>query len=403
MKSAAKTHTRNLERKRLNIIFANHVYLEEELSSSTQLSIINSLNKRGNKASLVVPCVNSSASTQNIKRLKTYTKSSFVSTPFYNLKLFFYLPYILKQEHANYVILDYCSFLGAMPLMLLSKCRLLRTKFIFDVRSPPVESCGLTGFMRLRLYDAGIIVSKYLAQGITFLTPMMKEEESRKYHIRGHTGVWTCGVDEKKFLRHTHEAAAKRLRAKLHFEGKFVIMYHGVFTPTRGLQNAIRAMSILKRRIPEAVLFLLGAGPAKKELQSVIRHERLERTVIIHEPVSHREVPKYIAMADIGILPFPKHKFWNAQNPIKLSEYLAMEVPVVLTDISAHSQVIGRSKAGKLFQNNSPEEISRAIINMYREKKYLPTYGSEGRNIILAAYTYDAIAKNLEDFLKTWN
>ena len=57
--------------------------------------------------------------------------------------------------------------------------------------------------------------------------------------------------------------------------------------------------------------------------------------------VDYEDVPKYISMSDVAIIPLPDMHYWRSQSPLKLLEYLAMTKTVIISDIPAHRAVIG--------------------------------------------------------------
>jgi glycosyltransferase involved in cell wall biosynthesis len=172
-----------------------------------------------------------------------------------------------------------------------------------------------------------------------------------------------------------------------------------VFSATRGLQETIRALKILKHRYSNAVLFLLGTGPIVSNLKALIQKEDLQDNVIIHNPIYHLEVPKFIGISDVCIVPLPYHPYWRFQSPLKLLEYLAMEKVVILTDIPAHRTVIGEAKCGVYISSLNPMEIAKAIEYVYLNKDSLKEWGKIGREIVKREYTWEKVAGSLEKYL----
>jgi len=189
------------------------------------------------------------------------------------------------------------------------------------------------------------------------------------------------------------------LKRKLGLTGKFVVFYHGIFTATRGLTETIEAVKILRRKHPNIVFFLLGTGPIVTMLRALIQKEGLQENVIITNPVNQSEVPKFIGMCDIGIVPLPDHPYYRFQSPLKLLEYLAMEKVVILTDIPAHRAVIGEAKCGLYISSVKPMEIAKAIEYVYFNKEKLKEWGKNGREIVKEKFTWKKVARDLENYL----
>ena len=177
-------------------------------------------------------------------------------------------------------------------------------------------------------------------------------------------------------------------------------MYHGVFTGNRGLKEAVRSMQLLAKRFPDVILFLLGDGPTKNTLRDMVSDLNLENNVIIHGPVVYTEVPKYVGMCDIGLLPLPPHPYWNNQCPLKLLEYLAMKKPVIVTDVPGHREILGESACCRYLESLAPDSIMQAVEYFYLRRDELETLGSVGRSLVSKRYSWEAVATRLDSYLR---
>jgi glycosyltransferase involved in cell wall biosynthesis len=238
---------------------------------------------------------------------------------------------------------------------------------------------------------------------MTIITDLMKKEVCNKFHIDPNwVGVWSSGVSTElfKYEKYVHDGI--ELRGKLGLTNRFIIFYHGAFSQARGLMNAISAMLMVKDRYPTAVLFLLGTGSIQTvgDMRKAIQYNGLQDKVILHDAVDYAEVPKYIAMCDVGIVPLLDLPQWRNQCPLKLLEYLAMKKVVILTDIPCHREVVGNNKCGIYLSSASPAEIARSVAFAYDNKEKLKEWGAKGRVIVENKYTWEKIAENLDDYLR---
>jgi glycosyltransferase involved in cell wall biosynthesis len=125
----------------------------------------------------------------------------------------------------------------------------------------------------------------------------------------------------------------------------------------------------------------------------------LQDHVLIHSPVDYLDVPKYIAMSNVGIVPLPNHPYWRHQCPLNLLEYLAMGKVVILTDIPANRLVVGDKECGIYLSSVKPIEIAKVIEYAYDNKEKLGEWGKNCRAIIDKEYTWERVATNLEKYL----
>ena len=317
----------------------------------------------------------------------------------FTILLFFYLPIFSLISKAETIIIEpSVHVLSVFPLLLMSKLR--KTLFVLDIRSTPVETKGFRGSLFKFWFAVSVLVAKKKFDGITVITPLMKKKVCEDYNLNPErVGTWSSGVSQSLFNPEDFTSESLELRRELGLSGCFVIFYHGVFTPTRGLAEVVSALKILLPRYPGMVFFLLGDGPFAPDLKALVKSENLEGSVIIAKRVDQVEVPQFISMCDVAVVPLPDHPYWRFQSPLKLLEYLAMEKVVVVTDIPAHRAVIGEAKCGIYISSIRPEEIAKAIEYAYLNKYSLKDWGKIGREIVLREYTWEKVAESLEDYL----
>jgi glycosyltransferase involved in cell wall biosynthesis len=131
----------------------------------------------------------------------------------------------------------------------------------------------------------------------------------------------------------------------------------------------------------------------------LVQELNIQDSVIFHGNVRYQDVPSYIAMSDLPIVPLPDHPNWRNQCPLKLLEYLAMEKAAVLTDIPANREIVGKCECGIYTSSVDPEEIAQAITHAYHNRDSLGKWGKVGRGIVEDRYTWEKVAKELLDYL----
>ena len=313
--------------------------------------------------------------------------------------LYFYLPLFILTSNIDIVILEpSVHILGVFPSLLISK--FTKTKFVLDIRSTPVETANLGGRLLKLWFSISVLIAKKFFDGFTIITPLMGKSVSRDFNLGNKKiGIWTSGVSQVLFNPEKYADDSLKLRKKLDLEKRFIVFYHGIFTATRGLQETIKAMAVVKQKKPNIILLLLGTGPIVNILNELVREEGLQQNVMICDPVEQIEVPKFILMCDVSIIPLPANHYWRFQSPLKLLEYLAMEKVVILTDMPAHRAVVGNSECGIYLSSIKPTEIAEAIEFAYANKSNLVEWGKNGGRIVGREYTWEKVAGDLEDFL----
>lgn len=287
------------------------------------------------------------------------------------------------------------SYSAAHLIPLVALRRLLRgkPKLVLDIRSVPVDvDSGLRGRLLEFRYHAALRLADRICDGVTAITPMLRDSLKPILHRLGErVGIWASGVDMDRF-----QPAGQSTKAALGLAGKRVVMYHGVLSPNRGIQNIIRAVAILSKEMEDLCFLVVGDGPGRTELEELAAEcgvaERVKFTG--HKP--YTDMPYYIAAADAGVLSFPNIQWWAVSSPIKLMEYLAMGLPVIATDISAIRIVVNETGGAVMIQTDQPQALAEGIRTFY-------TKGCEPahREVLESTISWNEQGRRLLSYFKT--
>ena len=279
-----------------------------------------------------------------------------------------------------------------IPFASLFGLRRNRPRFILDIRTVPVDvSGGMRGKMELWRYQSAIKIADWFCDGMTVITPMLGDTvRPHLKRIHAKMGVWTSGVHLEQF-----EREGTNRREALGLSGKRVLLYHGVLSPNRGLQNALHAMNMLRNEFPELVFLFVGDGAGREELEEIARDLNLSDRVFFTGRVPYKEIPEYVRTADLAILPFPNITWWAVSSPIKLMEYLAIGVPVVATNIDANRWVVEQTGGAMLAEDDQPASLAYTIRMVLKEG-----LGAADRKVLEETISWTQQAKSLSRFVE---
>jgi glycosyltransferase involved in cell wall biosynthesis len=395
---------RNADVQQKKLIWVSYLFFDISLHKTSRIEILKHLALRGYTVYLIaVRSKNKSEPKEsNIHIISIPLRYVPVITPLLFVGiLLLLLPYYIVSLKPDFIVTDpnmsILGFIGA-PII----CRLKRIKLVLDVRSTPVEAIGFNGYLQTLFFDLSVFFAKALFDGMTVITAMMKKEICDKFGIGSKfPGVWTSGVAPDFFDPEKRSIEGKRLRREFGLADKLIVFYHGTFGVRRGLIECIKSIEILKNSNRDLALFLLGSGKALPEIEKTILAKGVQDRVIIHSPVDYRDVPSYIAMCDLGIIPLPDLPDWRNQCPLNLLEYLSMGKVVILTDIPAHREVLGESNCGIYVRSSDPTEIAGALKYALENQDKFKKFGSYGRELIKRKYTWNKVAEDFDRYLDT--
>jgi glycosyltransferase involved in cell wall biosynthesis len=143
----------------------------------------------------------------------------------------------------------------------------------------------------------------------------------------------------------------------------FRLVTHSTLMPRYGIDVAVRAMAILRERVPEARLDVYGRGDARDDLERLVRELGLSDRVALHGHVDLTALPEKIAGADAGLVPHRKDVFTDLVLPTKLFEYIAMEKPAVVARTRGILEHFGGEDL-YLFDAEDAEGLARAVAEI---------------------------------------
>ena len=153
----------------------------------------------------------------------------------------------------------------------------------------------------------------------------------------------------------------------------------------KGHHRIIGAMPELIRRVPDARLRVVGAGPYEGELRRLVATLGLEKRVIIAAiPGSERQkMADLLASAALFVL----LSDYEA-NPVAVMEALSLRRPVLVSDTSGLRELAANGLCRAVPSNVSPEELADAMAEELEAPREVPD---------LALPDWDACAQALND------
>jgi glycosyltransferase involved in cell wall biosynthesis len=210
---------------------------------------------------------------------------------------------------------------------------------------------------------------------------------------REKTEVIRAGID---FERFNSDLDGSAVREKLGIrEDDIVLFFMGWLYDFSGLKEVALELAEDSQKYKHIKLLVLGKGDLWDTLQEIRSKHKMEGRIIMLDWQPYEEVPKYIAAADICILPAYKNEIMQNIVPIKMYEYMAMGKPVIATRLSGLVKEFG--------EGNGVVYIERAeeVVNIAHElnKQEIENEERAARNFV--KYNgWDKITNTFEVVLK---
>ncbi len=166
--------------------------------------------------------------------------------------------------------------------------------------------------------------------------------------------------------------------------GTRVVLYHGGFMPSRGIETLAAAV----RRVPGAVLVAMGDGPLRPALERLAAEPLGEGRLHVLPSVPPPELLGWVAAADVGaMVNQPVSRNERLSTPNKLFECFGAGVPVVSSDFPLRRRIVMEDPDGPLGAVCDPTDPD-AIAAALREVIDRPTEAAADlrRRVLRAAH-----------------
>lgn len=174
------------------------------------------------------------------------------------------------------------------------------------------------------------------------------------------------------------------------------VLYVGRISPHKNIETLIRGFAIIKEKIPEVTLVLVGAQTFPGYYQHLLRltsELNLQDSVTFTGIVSWEDLPKYYAACDV----YATCSLWEG---FLRAEAYALQKPMVAFDVTSHSETIEPGRTGLLVKEMTPEAFASAVVSLLSDEKLRKEMGENGYQWAKENLDYDVIAEKFEKFIE---
>jgi glycosyltransferase involved in cell wall biosynthesis len=180
---------------------------------------------------------------------------------------------------------------------------------------------------------------------------------------------------------------------ELGISDKFVFLYAGNIGHPTDVETIIRSAEQLLDHKEIHFLFI-GAGVKKKWIEDQIRERSLSNvTVLDYRPRGEQII--FLNACDVGLIALI-NGMWGTAMPSRTYNIMAAGKPILaLTEQGSElAQVIEEEGIGRYVAPGETDDLTKAILQMYENRKNLAAMGERARAAAIAKYSLrDAVAK----------
>lgn len=198
-------------------------------------------------------------------------------------------------------------------------------------------------------------------------------------------------------LKSFYENAAVDETIITKYKHNFVILYLGDTALRRGLQTAIEAMLILKEKIPNCKLVIVGNNTTDIVLKQQVKNLKLENYVDFQGWKNVSLFPSYIMASSICISPLLRNIQHDVAYANKVFQYMSFKKPLVVSNAIAQKNLIKKTNAGLVHLEDNPIDFAEKIMQLYNDEQLRIQLGENGKQFIENTFCWEKTSEKLID------
>jgi glycosyltransferase involved in cell wall biosynthesis len=189
------------------------------------------------------------------------------------------------------------------------------------------------------------------AQGVITVNTTIAQELNKLYGV--------TPVVLMNYQKYVEVPKSDILRRELNIAAQDrIAIYAGIWVAGRGLERLIASVPYLDR----VVVVLMGPDKLNGKLERLAQEFGVQDRVKFRSPVPPDQVSRYVASADIGLMPTQATKlsyYYGCGN--KLFHYLMAGIPAAVSNHPEKRRVVETYDVGTIFDETNPKDIAQAI------------------------------------------
>ncbi len=220
----------------------------------------------------------------------------------------------------------------------------------------------------------------------TAVENFVKDRENIK---DGKTTVIYNGVDEQRFSP-VKDLKSVWAQIKIN-EGSPAIGTVSSLTPHKGHEHLIQAAALVLESFPSARFLIVGDGFLRARLEDQAQNLNISSSVVFTG--ERTDIPEILSLMDVFVLP----SFSREGLGLAILEAMAVERPVVATEIGGIPEAVIKGKTGLLVPPGDSDAMAQAIIELLKDPKKAKEMGEKGRARVLDKFTKTKMLSKIQD------
>jgi glycosyltransferase involved in cell wall biosynthesis len=178
------------------------------------------------------------------------------------------------------------------------------------------------------------------------------------------------------------------------------LIFVGRLVEVKGVPHLVRALGQLLPAYPDLHLKIIGDGPLRFQVESLVKELSLSDHVSFLGALTHEQIPKHLKQADIAVFPSAKTRSGIEEGfGLVMVEALGCGCVLVASDSSASRLISDDGRHASLVGAGDPLKLANGIERAIRERCGNEGLAVDARQYVLRLFDWAAVK---EDFTKVY-
>jgi len=208
----------------------------------------------------------------------------------------------------------------------------------------------------------------------------------------------TGGVDVDTFRP---DVDGSEVRRRYGLTDRPVIVCVSRLVPRKGQDTLLHALPLVRHRVRDAALLLVGAGRYREELTALAGSLGVADSVIFTGGIAHEELPAHYAAGDVFAMPCRTRRAGMDVEGLGIVflEASATGLPVVVGDSGGAPDAVLDGRTGYLVDGRSVGAVADRLIQLLTDDALRARLGAAGRAWVERDWRWEVLADRLRSLL----
>lgn len=178
-------------------------------------------------------------------------------------------------------------------------------------------------------------------------------------------------------------------------DGVFRVLFEGGYTPLHGIEYIIEAAKLLESE-SDIVFELIGSGQTYEEIRSLSSRMNIRNIEFLPWMDYYKELPNYIAKADVCLGIFSKGIKASNVIPTKAVDALAMKKPLITGDSPAARELLKNQENCILVPMANSKALAEAILKLKNNDRLRQHIAQNGYELFKQRLSPEVIGRELK-------